>query len=157
MTLGHNIEKIFPLILEVYANCGKRITTHELNSFVQKAMQVTPPPMMGGKRLRVYYSTQVGVYPPTFVLFINYPDLMLRSYKRYLYNQFREKYGFSGSPALFHLKAKKREKRERPDKTPPLYHHAPEEMDEDIDDVADASFLVDNDVWEGDKFPAEPE
>lgn len=105
--LGRNIDKIFPKILEVYANCQRRITTHEFNNFLSKAMQITPPAMIRGKRLRIYYATQVAIEPPTFVLFINYPKLMMDSYKRYLYNQFREKYGFEGAPLFFYLKNKK--------------------------------------------------
>ena len=63
--------------------------------------------MIMGKRLRVYYMAQVAVQPPKFIFFVNIPTLMTESYKKYLYNQFREKYGFSGVPLLFYLKGKK--------------------------------------------------
>ncbi len=105
---GRNVEKIFPFILNVDAACRQRVGTHELNTFIERAMQVTPPPRIMGKRLRVYYMTQVTVQPPTFVMFINYPNLMTGSYKRYLYNRFREKYPFLGAPVIFHLKRRSR-------------------------------------------------
>lgn len=153
-TLGRNVDKIFPLILEVDANCQRRVTTHDLNNFIAKAMQVTPPPMITGKRLRVYYMTQVAVQPPTFVLFINYPKLMLESYKRYLYNQFREKYGFAGAPVIFYLKPKKKEKREKIQKMPPPHFHddfietESQEDDEDLSWVWEESEEGDDDDYQ---------
>lgn len=106
---GRNIEKIFPLIQEVYENLLKRITTHQLNKFIGSAMQKNHPPMMMGKRLRIYYMAQVGVSPPKFILFVNYPNLMLESYQKYLYNQFRETYEFTGVPIRMYLKGKEKQ------------------------------------------------
>jgi GTP-binding protein len=111
-TSGRNIEKIFPLIQEVRENSLKRITTHQLNKFIVSALQRNHPPMLMGKRLRIYYMAQVDVQPPKFILFVNYPNLMLESYKKYLYNQFREFYAFTGVPIRMYLKGK--EKREKP-------------------------------------------
>ncbi|MDP1835204.1 MAG: ribosome biogenesis GTPase Der [Chlamydiales bacterium] len=145
---GRNIDKIFPEILRVDANCRRRVTTHELNTFVSKAMQVTPPPMMKGKRLRVYYTTQVGIQPPTFVLFINYPDLMMASYKRYLYNQFRDKYGFEGAPVFFYLKGKKKEKRELKVKPIPPAHFHDDFADGDDYEAHDEQDEHENTVYE---------
>lgn len=105
---GRNIDKIFDEVDLVAENYQKRITTHQLNAFVQKAMQITHPPMLGGKRLRVYYMTQVEVAPPTFVLFVNNPDLMSPSYQKYLYNQFRSQYGFFGVPIRLLLRQRER-------------------------------------------------
>ena len=110
--MGRNIDKIFPIIQEVYANAMTRITTHKLNKFIELALQKNHPPMIMGKRLRIYYMAQVGVHPPKFILFVNSPNLMLESYKKYLYNQFRETYGFAGVPIKIYLKGK--EKREKP-------------------------------------------
>ena len=110
--MGRNVDKIFPLVQEVYENSLKRITTHQLNKFIGAALQRNHPPMMGGKRLRIYYMAQVGVQPPKFILFVNHPHLMLESYKKYLYNQFRETYAFTGVPINLYLKGK--EKREKP-------------------------------------------
>ncbi|MFI0434838.1 MAG: ribosome biogenesis GTPase Der [Parachlamydiaceae bacterium] len=109
---GRNIEKIFPLIDEVHQHSLERITTHQLNKFIVSALQRNHPPMIMGKRLRIYYMAQVDIQPPKFVLFVNYPNLMIESYKKYLYNQFREVYQFTGVPIRMFLKGK--EKKERP-------------------------------------------
>lgn len=104
---GRNIEKIFPLVKEVYNYSKQRITTPQLNKFLEGAMHRIHPPMIKGKRLRIYYMAQVGIQPPKFILFVNHPHLMHDSYKRYLFNQFREEYNFAGVPLVFHLKGKK--------------------------------------------------
>jgi len=103
---GRNIEKIFPLVSEVHKASQTRITTHQLNKFIIQALQKNHPPMIMGKRLRIYYMAQVSVQPPTFVLSVNYPNLMTETYKKYLYNQFREAYGFTGVPIILYLKGK---------------------------------------------------
>lgn len=105
---GRNIEKIFPLVKQVHEDSQKRITTHQLNKFIADSLQKNHPPMIQGKRLRIYYMAQVAVQPPKFILFINYPNLMTETYKKYLYNQFRETYGFTGVPILIHLKGKEK-------------------------------------------------
>lgn len=109
---GRNIEKIFDEIKQVYEDSQKRITTHQLNKFVGDCMQRNHPPMIQGKRLRIYYMAQVAVQPPKFILFVNHPNLMSETYKKYLYNQFRETYGFIGVPILIHLKGKSKTKDE---------------------------------------------
>lgn len=110
---GRNVEKIFSEIDKVTEESIKRITTHQLNTFVANALQRNHPPMINGKRLRIYYMAQVGTTPPKFVMFVNYPDRMTDAYKRYLHNQFRKEYGFSGVPILMHLKGKGSKERER--------------------------------------------
>jgi GTP-binding protein len=105
---GRNVDKIFDVVKQVHADSLQRITTHQLNKFVGDAMQKIHPPMIQGKRLRIYYMAQVAVQPPKFVFFVNIPTLMTEAYKKYLYNQFREKYGFLGVPILFYLKGKKK-------------------------------------------------
>jgi GTPase len=117
---GRNVEKIFDLIQDVYANSQKRVTTHQLNKFLTLAMQKNHPPMITGKRLRIYYMAQVGIEPPKFILFVNSPHLMAESYKKYLYNQFRETYQFTGVPILMHMKGK--EKRDKPPEAPKHEH-----------------------------------
>lgn len=110
---GRNLEKIFPLVKEVEAATTTRITTGQLNKFIGLTLQKYHPPMLEGKRLRIYYMAQVGIAPPTFLLFINYPHLMLDTYQKYLINQFREFFPFQGVPLVFRLKGKKpREPRE---------------------------------------------
>lgn len=106
---GRNVEKIFEMILQVYADSRKRISTHQLNKFIESCLQKNHPPMIMGKRLRIYYMAQVEAAPPRFILFVNYANLMVESYKKYLYNQFRETYGFTGVPILMHLKGKSKE------------------------------------------------
>lgn len=103
---GRNVNIIFTKIQEVAEQLDRRITTGQLNKFLEKAMQKVHPPMLQGKRLRVYYMAQVDVHPPRFVLFVNIPDLMVESYKQYLINQFREVYGYAGVPIVFALKGK---------------------------------------------------
>ncbi|MBU6383572.1 MAG: ribosome biogenesis GTPase Der [Verrucomicrobia bacterium] len=103
---GRNLDKIFPLVAEVYAERQKRITTGMLNKFIEKCLQKYHPPLIIGKRLRIYYMTQVEVNPPKFVLFVNNPTLMTESYKKYLINHFRESYGFSGCPLTLELRGK---------------------------------------------------
>lgn len=107
-TTGRNVEKIFPLVQEVYESSQMRIPTHQLNKFIGLAMQKNHPPMVMGKRLRIYYMAQVSIQPPRFIMFVNHPHLMAETYKKYLYNQFRETYGFTGVPILMHLKGKER-------------------------------------------------
>lgn len=104
--IGRNVDKIFPLIQEVYQNSFKKVSTPQVNKLIENAIQKNHPPMLKGKRLRIYYLTQTGVQPPQFVLFVNYPNLMLESYKKYLINQFRKTFPFKGVPVVFRLKGK---------------------------------------------------
>lgn len=101
-----NLEKIFPLIQEVNASRRQRIGTGALNKFVEACLQKYHPPLITGKRLRIYYLTQVESNPPKFVLFVNKPDLMTDTYKKYLINQLRDAFPFSGCPILFELRGK---------------------------------------------------
>lgn len=110
---GRNVDKIFEIVNKVHADSQVRITTHQLNKFVADAMQRNHPPMLKGKRLRIYYMAQVAIQPPKFVLFVNSPLLMTESYKKYLYNQFREAYGFLGVPLIIQMKGKIKQRSER--------------------------------------------
>ncbi len=107
-TTGRNLKQIFPLVKEVYAERIKRIATGGLNKFIEGCLQKYHPPLITGKRLRIYYMTQVEVDPPKFVLFVNNPTLMMESYKKYLLNHFRKIYGFSGCPLVLELRGKER-------------------------------------------------
>ena len=78
----------------------------QLNRFIERAQQAYAPARLQGKRLRIYYLTQVATHPPRFVLFVNSPALMQESYRKYLLNQLRKEHGFIGVPVLFHLKGK---------------------------------------------------
>ena len=110
---GRNVEEIFKFTTQVYEDSKKRITTHQLNKFIGLCLQKNHPPMLGGKRLRIYYMAQVGIQPPTFVVFVNFPNLMTDSYKKYIYNQFREAYAFAGLPLQIYLRGKKRQEEYR--------------------------------------------
>ncbi len=103
---GRNLEKILPLVNQVYAARFERIGTGALNTFVERCLQKYHPPMIMGKRLRIYYLTQVETNPPRFVLFVNKPDLMLDTYKKYLINNLREAFPFTGCPLIFELRGK---------------------------------------------------
>lgn len=104
---GRNVEKIFPLVQEVYHCRESRIPTAKLNKFLEGAMQKNHPPLITGKRLRIYYMAQVGVAPPTFALFVNYPSLMTNNYRRYLENQLRGAFSITGVPINLYLRARK--------------------------------------------------
>lgn len=103
---GRNLDGLFKTVKEVHMQQNRRITTGQLNKFVEKAVQKHHPPMLDGKRLRIFYLAQVDVQPPRFVLFVNHPKLMAETYKKYLIHQFRETYGFLGAPIQFFLKGR---------------------------------------------------
>jgi GTP-binding protein len=102
-----NLDKIFPLVKEVYEQRFMRLTTGALNKFVESCLQKYHPPLITGKRLRIYYLTQVETNPPRFVLFVNKPDLLTDSYKKFLINQLRDTFVFKGCPLIFDLRGKK--------------------------------------------------
>ena len=107
---GRNVKELFSHIFHVFGNLQKRITTGELNTFIEKAVQTNQPSSISGKRLRIYYLTQVSVKPPQFVLFVNDHELFMETYRRYLINRFRKVYDFMGCPIRFKLKSRKRTK-----------------------------------------------
>ena len=106
---GQRVDTILSKVKEVYETAGKRITTGILNDVVNEAVNDLQPPMQGGKRLKIYYATQGGVRPPSFVLFVNEEKLMQFSYQRYLENYFRKTFDFTGTPIRFILREKKKE------------------------------------------------
>ena len=110
---GRKIDELFPLIREVYENLTKRISTGQLNKFIERVMHKVHPPMLRGKRLRIYYMAQVDSAPPRFVFFVNQIDLLGDTYKKYLINQFRKTYQYTGVPLTFYLKGKKRQDKKK--------------------------------------------
>ncbi|WP_316358877.1 ribosome biogenesis GTPase Der [Candidatus Neptunichlamydia sp. REUL1] len=110
---GRKIDDLFPLIREVYENLTKRISTGQLNKFIERVMHKVHPPMLRGKRLRIYYMAQVDSAPPRFVFFVNQIDLLGDTYKKYLINQFRKTYQYTGVPLTFYLKGKKRQDKKK--------------------------------------------
>lgn len=95
---GQRTEKIMAAVDEVYANSRLRVQTGVLNDALSDAIRANEPPSYNGRRLKVYYSSQVAVAPPTFVLFCNSVDLLHFSYERYLENVLRKTFGFAGTP-----------------------------------------------------------
>lgn len=95
---GQRLDQIPKLVKEVYHNQNQRIQSSVLNDLLLEASKLVPTPMIKGKRLRVYYMTQVKTNPPTFVVFVNDPELMHFSYQRFLINQLRENFNFEGTP-----------------------------------------------------------
>lgn len=96
-TTKQRIHQILPMIDMVHDYSLLRIQTNVLNEVILDAQLMTPPPTHNGKRLRIYYCSQVAVAPPTFVLFVNDPELMHFSYKRFLENKLREAFDFTGT------------------------------------------------------------
>lgn len=95
---GQNLAQLPPLVKQVYHNQHQRIKSSLLNDLLLDASKLVPTPLVKGKRLRVYYMTQVAVNPPTFVAFVNDPTLMHFSYRRFLVNQLRANFDFRGTP-----------------------------------------------------------
>ncbi len=98
---GQRLQKLFETIDMVSENHAMRVSTGVLNEIMAEAVAMQQPPSDKGKRLRLYYITQVAVKPPTFVIFVNDKDLMHFSYTRYIENQIRETFGFRGTPLKF--------------------------------------------------------
>jgi GTP-binding protein len=94
---GQRVHKVLQMAKECYDNYCKRVSTGILNEVISNAVLMKEPPIVGTQRLKIYYVTQVGVKPPTFVFFVNYTRLVHFSYQRYLENQLRKNFGFEGT------------------------------------------------------------
>ncbi len=104
---GQRAEKIMKEVDTVYANAHMRIPTGTFNDLISDTVRANEPPSYNGRRLKVYYSSQVAVAPPTFVLFVNSCDLMHFSYERFLENTIRKAFGFAGTPIKIITREKK--------------------------------------------------
>ena len=104
---GQRLPKLFETIDMVSENHAMRVATGVLNEIMAEAVAMQQPPSDKGKRLRLYYITQVSVKPPTFVIFVNDKELMHFSYTRYIENQIRETFGFKGTPLHFIIRERK--------------------------------------------------
>ena len=104
---GQRLNKLFPLIDMVIENNSMRIATGVLNEILMEAVALQQPPSDKGRRLKIYYMTQVAVKPPTFVIFVNDKKLMHFSYTRYLENRIRESFGFRGTALKFIIRERK--------------------------------------------------
>ena len=104
---GQRIPRLFETIDVVIENHALRVATGVLNEILAEAVALQQPPSDKGKRLKIYYMTQVSVKPPTFVIFVNDKKLMHFSYTRYIENKVREAFGFKGTPLKFIIRERK--------------------------------------------------
>ncbi|MBO4987402.1 MAG: ribosome biogenesis GTPase Der [Lachnospiraceae bacterium] len=107
---GQRTGKLYETIDAVIENTTLRVSTGVLNEIMSEAVAMQQPPSDKGKRLRLYYITQVSVKPPTFVIFVNDKELMHFSYTRYIENQIRNAFGFKGTPLKFIIRERNEEK-----------------------------------------------
>ncbi|MCM1990899.1 ribosome biogenesis GTPase Der [Oceanirhabdus seepicola] len=94
---GQRANKVMKVVKECYESYNKRISTGVINEVVSQAVLMNEPPIVSNNRLKIYYATQVATKPPTFVFFVNNPQLLHFSYRRYLENQLRNAFGFEGT------------------------------------------------------------
>jgi GTP-binding protein len=106
---GQRVNKVVETGLMAYEQNCRRISTGALNDVLSEAVTMTEPPSDKGRRLKIYYATQVSVKPPTFVLFVNDPKLMHFSYKRYLENYFRKSFSLDATPIRLFPRERSRE------------------------------------------------
>ncbi|MGA1845700.1 ribosome biogenesis GTPase Der [Deferribacter abyssi] len=108
---GKNVYKVFDAINELYKEYTMRIQTSKLNRLLEDVQMKHQPPVVKNRRVKFYYMTQVGIKPPEFVVFVNYPDAVHFSYRRFIVNQLRESFGFRGVPLIVNYR-KRGEKKE---------------------------------------------
>jgi GTP-binding protein len=106
---GQRVARIFEAIDQVVVEHRKRISTADLNNWLQEATEGYPPPLYRNHRVKLFYISQVTLAPPTFVLFTNEPQGLGESYQRYLLRRLREKYGFTGTPLRLFLRKRRKE------------------------------------------------
>lgn len=104
---GQRVQKVLPLAKRCYNNYTKRISTGTLNEIINKAVLMKEPPVVGTKRMKIYYATQVDIKPPTFVFFVNDTNSIHFSYERYLQNQLRDSFDFEGTGIKISYREKK--------------------------------------------------
>lgn len=104
---GQRLIKIYDVIDKVRQNQTMRVQSGVLNEILTEATAMHEPPQDKGKRLKLFYATQVGIVPPTFVIFVNYKELFHFSYLRYIENRFRDAFGFGGTPLRFIIRERK--------------------------------------------------
>ncbi|WP_428264037.1 ribosome biogenesis GTPase Der [Haliangium sp.] len=107
---GDGVTELIDTVDRVAGEHRRRVTTAELNRFFAEVCETHPPPLYRGRNVRVLYLTQGGISPPTFLLWANFADGVAPSYRRYLVNQLRGRYGFEGTPVRLVVKARRRTK-----------------------------------------------
>jgi GTP-binding protein len=109
---GQRISKLMDTVKLVEEESSKRIGTSELNKFMETVIERRPPTHPSGKHVRIYYITQAAVNPPTFIFFCNTPSLITENYRKYIHNQLREMFAFTGASLRLIFKGKNKEDRE---------------------------------------------
>ena len=109
---GRSVEKIWKYVDEAAAHRASRVSTAKLNDFLTGLREFGHTIVDGKKRLKMNYATQVAVNPPTFAFFVNHPDMVTDSYRRYVENRLREKFELGGTPVRLHFR-KKNEKKDK--------------------------------------------
>jgi GTP-binding protein len=104
---GRNLDKLMTTVLEQHKRWDKRVSTGEVNRFLEGAIEANPPPLVAGRAIRIRYGTQVKGRPPTFALFVSKPEELPDSYTRYLVNGIRERFGMGGVPIRIVLRKRK--------------------------------------------------
>jgi GTP-binding protein len=104
---GQRVDKVLPLALQAYQERARRIPTGELNRLVEEIKVRHAPPHKGGRQLKLFYATQAGIDPPTFVFFVNDARLVHFSYERYIENQIRRQYSYLGTPIKLVFRSRK--------------------------------------------------
>lgn len=100
------VTKVFPIINEIITEASKRIPTHELNAFLKESLSIQLPPLYKGSEVKLYYITQVGVKPPSFVILTNKLGGVKEPYIKFLEKQLRERFSFTGTPVRFYVRQK---------------------------------------------------
>ena len=108
---GRRLDKLFNLIDSAHTNASLRVSTGVLNDVISEAVTMNQPPSDKGKQLKINYATQVGIKPPTFVIFVNDKELMHFSYERYIENCIRSSFGFEGTPIRIIIREKSKQGR----------------------------------------------
>jgi GTP-binding protein len=103
---GDGVDRLLDTVDKVAREHARRIQTAQLNRFFAEVIEEMPPPLHHGRAVRIHYLTQATTRPPTFVLWANSPDGLAPSYKRFLANRLRVRYGFRGTPIRIAIKAK---------------------------------------------------
>jgi len=107
---GRGIDKILPLVDNVYEEWNSRVPTPALNEFLSQIKEKIAPPRKGGRQLKMYYATQADTAPPTVVIFVNDAGIVKADYRKFIVRQLREEYGFWGSPLRVHFRTAGRDK-----------------------------------------------
>jgi GTP-binding protein len=110
---GDGVDRLMDVVDQVAKEHRRRIPTAQLNRFFAEVIEEMPPPLHHGRSVRINYITQARARPPTFVLWANQPEGLAPSYKRFIANRLRDRYGFRGTPIRIAIKAKK--DRHKPD------------------------------------------